>query len=144
MDGLHLRFLAQKMISYPPIRTLKGFTLIEVLIASAILTMSIGALLQLFSGSINRVFNASEHAQKLLIEQQIMQEIAVLNPAEITHGSGHKYYWEAKLIKELKVMPETQGEDKVIKYAGLYEIKAHVIDIDNKVSQINWAQLGWK
>ncbi|MEQ1527909.1 MAG: prepilin-type N-terminal cleavage/methylation domain-containing protein [Methylococcales bacterium] len=125
-----------------------GFTLIEVLIASAIMTASMGVLLQLFSSSINRMHRAGEIARDQLIEQQILQELAVLNPAEKNQGDlvieGQEYHWQATLKNKLQIMTETQGEFGVEKSAGLYEISVSGNDPDDSSLNMHWDQLGWK
>lgn len=126
----------------------KGFTLIEVLIASAILTISMGVLLQLFSGAIRRMHSAAEHARNLLIEQQIIEEISVINPVESNQGelmvANKKYHWQATLMQEFKVMSDTQVEDKVEKFAGLYGINVTLSGADAQAYKLNWTQMGWK
>jgi prepilin-type N-terminal cleavage/methylation domain-containing protein len=125
-----------------------GFTLIEVLIASAIMTTSMGVLLQLFSSSISRMIRAGEIAHNLLIEQQIMQELAILNPVQKNQGdsviAGKKMHWQATLKKEPQTMPLTQGEFGTEKFAGLYEITVSFNDANGKPLSLHWEQLGWK
>ncbi len=124
-----------------------GFTLIEVLIASAIMMVSMGVLLQLFSSSLNRMYKAGEIARNQLIEQQILQELQIVNPAEKNQGDilieGQTFHWQASVKKELQLMPATQGELTAEKQAGLYQISVRATDHDSPLT-ISWDQLGWK
>lgn len=126
----------------------RGFTLIEVLIASAIMATSMGVLLQLFSSSINRMHRAGEIADDLLIEQQIMQELVIMNPVQKNQGdymvAGKKIHWQAVLKKELQVMPLTQNEFGTEKFVGLYEITVNFNGANGNPLSMHWSQLGWK
>lgn len=128
---------------------IRGFTLIEVLVASAISTVSIGVILQLFASSINRIYRTGEMAHDLLIQQQVMQELSLINPAEKKQGeitlAEKKYHWQVKQIKAPAVIPFTQEELITEKFAGLYQITVNIDDgAKNNTWHLQWDQLGWK
>ncbi len=125
-----------------------GFTLIEVLIASAIVTISMGVILQLFSSSILRILKTGDIAHDIVIEQQIIQELAIINPTNRTEGenviAGKKIHWKVKVLNDLQVIPLTQQEDQIEKFVGLYEINANYDDANGNLHTLRWEQLGWK
>lgn len=120
--------------------------MIEVVIASAIIAISMGVILQLFASSISRITQAGDVARQLLAEQQIMQELAVINPAEQNQGEmvieAKTYQWQAVLKTDMQVIRDTQDEFGTEKHAGLYQISVHLKDSSDDF--MTWEQLGWK
>jgi len=74
----------------------QGFSLLEVLIAFAILALSIGILLKIFSGGANTALLAEEYTTAVQIAQSLMAKEGVeapLQPGEITGIEDSKYRW---------------------------------------------------
>ena len=74
-------------------QTESGFTLIEVLVASAIVIASIGVLLQLFASGLDRMHRSGTVAHRILLERQIVSELKSVNPAQQNSGKGSAEGW---------------------------------------------------
>lgn len=73
-----------------------GFSLLEVLIAFAILALSIGILLKIFSGGANTALLAEEYTTAVQIAESLMAKEGVETPlqiGEITGIEDEKYSW---------------------------------------------------
>ncbi len=74
----------------------QGFSLLEVLVAFAILALSIGILLKIFSGGANTALLAEEYTAAVQIAESLMTKEGVETPlqiGEITGIEDAKYSW---------------------------------------------------
>src|SRR3990172_490576 len=69
----------------PPYWREKGFTLLEVLVATAILGTAVAALFGLLSGALGNLSRLQEHQQALLLGQSKLNELLV---AGVEAGNG--------------------------------------------------------
>jgi general secretion pathway protein I len=77
-------------------RAAQGFTLIEVLVAFMILTLSLSVLFRIFSGGLNNVAVAGEYAQAVLVAESQLAQVGRNEPLLVgqTHGeSGERFRW---------------------------------------------------
>lgn len=77
-----------------------GFTLLEVMVALAILGLGIVTVLELFSGSLRLGVKASRHTQAAIYAQNVMNH--VFSQTELTDGEEHGdfpggYAWRARV-----------------------------------------------
>jgi prepilin-type N-terminal cleavage/methylation domain-containing protein len=97
---------------------LGGFSLLEVIVALAILGIAIAALMQLFSGSLNTVRKAETHSKALVYARGIMDEAySTSNPADI----AKTYEFEEEFKAEVDLSPLSMEEN-----ATLYAITVTV------------------
>lgn len=96
------------MVSRPAIQ--RGFTLIEVVVAFAILALSLGALFETFSGAMRRGVQAREAELAWLLMQSVLAELRVRgSPAEPHQfGQAHGMSWDARI--ELHVPDVVPGQ----------------------------------
>jgi prepilin-type N-terminal cleavage/methylation domain-containing protein len=77
-----------------------GFTLVEVLVASAIVISAIGVILQLFSSGMTGMHKAGHAQHMILVERQLYEQIQQLDLTQIRRGegelSGVKFSWAAR------------------------------------------------
>ena len=74
----------------------QGFTLIEVLVAFMILTLSLSVLLRIFSGGLNNVAVAGDYAQAVLLAESQLAVVGRSEPLRVgqSYGeSGEQFRW---------------------------------------------------
>ncbi len=131
-----------------PCASQRGFTLIEVLIASAIAIASMGLLLQLFGSGLDRLNRVSLSAHRIVAEKEIINRLSTINPALSSKGKGVveglKYSWKVKQLKPYQHVSPTLGEIPYPRYVALYQINIELIRQDGYKSQLEITRLGWK
>jgi len=124
----------------------QGFTLIEVLVASAIIMASIGVLMQLFASGLDRTQRAGQVAHLLLAERSIMHELEVINPALQRQGKGVAegihYRWKAH--GEVAMAPIYDPDGKLNRQLGLFEVQVAMQNDRGKRSSFTLHLIGWK
>lgn len=81
-------------------KRMRGFSLLEVLVAFAILALTLGVLLNIFSGGLRNLGDGSHYTQAALDAQSMLAEIGVsvpLAPGEITGEFDATYRWSARV-----------------------------------------------
>jgi general secretion pathway protein I len=99
-----------------------GFTLIEVLVAFAILSTTVVVAIQGFAQGLRLLKLSGDHQRAILIADQKAREIVVPKEAR-DDGTEGAYTWE-RVIKPVPA-PELEGPGKVSKY-HVYEISVQV------------------
>lgn len=127
-------------------RAESGFTLIEVLVASAILVVSIGVLMQLFASGLDRMHRSGVVSHRILVERQIVSELRTINPAETISGKGsvegQSYRWQAKAVSEFQlihVSMEPSGTS-----GALFNIHVELMRNGKPERAFELTLLGWK
>ncbi|MDO9105613.1 MAG: type II secretion system protein [Methylovulum sp.] len=122
-----------------------GFTLIEVLIASAIVGAAMGLLLQLFTSATVRMHKAAGHAHIMLAQKQIHAALQTLNPSLLNHGGGVAegitYQWTAE--KKTPGYP-IYDEGIMTRKFSIYNIIVELQLADGKTNRLQWEQLAWE
>jgi len=123
-----------------------GFTLVEVLIASAIIMASIGVLMQLFASSLGQSKKAGEVAHLLIAQRVIVHTLERVNPALQAQGKGMAegltYQWHAVVHEPFRPVFDPAGFSK--RKIALFTM---IVDVDAKRDNkyhFNYEQLGWK
>jgi general secretion pathway protein I len=99
-----------------------GFTLIEVLVAFAILSTTVVVAIQGFAQGLRLLKLSGDHQRAILIADQKAREIVVPKESR-DDGTEGAYTWE-RVIKPVPA-PELEGPGKVSKY-HVYEISVKV------------------
>jgi len=74
-----------------------GFTLLEVLLAFLVFTLSFATLLEIMSGSIRSTIRAKEYTEAALIAQSVMDQVGLDIPVEqgaSASGESGDHHWE--------------------------------------------------
>ena len=123
-----------------------GFTLVEVLIASAIVMLSMGVLLQLFGSGLDRIQRAGQTAHLVTAQRVIMHTFESINPAIQSEGEaeaeGLSYSWKAELREPFK--PMRGSEEYIKREIALFTISISVKTMRGKEYSFNFDQLGWR
>ena len=80
-----------------PVNKQEGFSLLEILVAFAILALSIGVLLKIFSGGANTAIIAEDYNAAVQIAESIMAKTGVetqLQEGEESGWENEKYHWQ--------------------------------------------------
>jgi len=124
----------------------QGFTLIEVLVASAIAIASIGVLMQLFSSGLNRMHHAGEYAHLLVSERLILEALAQVNPASKAGGEGiaegFHYRWRTHI--ESAWLPIYEPMGVLHRQAAIYDVHVTIIRPEHPDADLTFKRLGWK
>ncbi|MGD8644881.1 MAG: type II secretion system protein [Chromatiales bacterium] len=78
-------------------RNCRGFTLIEVVVAFAVLSMALAVLLQIFGGSLRNAHLAGHYTEATLLAQSALELYTTegeLAEGVETGGFGERYRWE--------------------------------------------------
>ena len=75
-------------------RPAKGFSLIEMMVAMVVLSLSLGALYQAVSGATRNVTVAGEYLEATMLAESLLNDFAMPMEADITEaGSFQSYAW---------------------------------------------------
>ncbi|MFY3328217.1 type II secretion system protein [Vibrio fluvialis] len=123
----------------------KGFTLIEVLVALAILAGAFSVIFQGFNQMNLNAFRVSSIQDQVMIESSIFNEISAINPAEQMSGQGEeigeKYTWKAVPISSL--LPLRTEDQQTSRYIQMYRVSVSYSYRDRE-HQFSFEQMGWE
>lgn len=100
-----------------------GFTLVEVIVALAILSAGLGLLLGLISNSLRQTASAERMAEASSLAQFLMEEVGTVLPIRPEARDGqypNGYRWH------LKVQPYDSARESEERPVGLYRISAEI------------------
>ena len=100
-----------------------GFTLVEVIVALAILAVGLGVLLELMSGSLRQTSSAERMAEAGSLTQSLMSEVGIDLPVKPDERGGqfpNGYRWH------LKMQPYGDAKEREEWPVGVYTISAEV------------------
>ena len=82
------------------LKTNKGFTLLEVLLAFVVFALSFTIVMEILSGSMRNTIRAREYTEAALIAQSVMDQLGLDFPVELGasyNGESGKYQWEISI-----------------------------------------------
>ena len=81
-------------------RELRGFSLIEILVAFVILSLSVGVLMRVFSGGLNNIGMADRYTHAVVIGRSVLASLGhevPLQSGEQIGDAGKGYRWRASI-----------------------------------------------
>lgn len=97
----------------------RGFTLIEVLVAFAILALTLTALLRVFSTGLDSIGVAERYAAATALARSILDEIGVeipLVPDELSDDAGEGFIWYVRIAPSAAVKPIIDTDPWLVPY----------------------------
>lgn len=123
-----------------------GFTLIEVLVALAILSASFVSLFQLFNQANLNNSRVREVYSDNLAQNTIFAELNLINPAEKRQGQEQlgdiTYRWQTNPVSPLMPMRTELGVSE--NYIQLYEIRIFYQIANQQTREFSFEKLGWE
>jgi type II secretion system protein I len=100
-----------------------GFTLLEVLVALAILSLAVVVCIQAFAGGLRLLKLSGEHQEAMLIADQKAREITSPTSGGVETGTDGPYTWE----REVKIVatPDLDVEGRTVKWR-VWEVDVRV------------------
>ncbi len=107
-----------------------GFTLIEVLVAFMILTLSLSVLLRIFSGGLNNVSVAGDYAQAVLLAESQLAVVGRSEPLTVgqSYGESERFRWRRTIESYLPWEEDTELTEPM---------SAYIITV-----QVSWTRKG--
>jgi prepilin-type N-terminal cleavage/methylation domain-containing protein len=97
-----------------PIRSDRGFTLIEVLVSLLVLSISVVAVLQLFGAGLRLARASGDHIDAVMVAEARMAEIAGETLTEgVTEGTEGAYRWTRRVALDPSLLPENEDSETV-------------------------------
>lgn len=125
-----------------------GFTLIEVLVASAISVVSMGLLLSLFGSGLDRLNRIEIQAQQIIVEKEVLSRLDFVNPAQQPMGEGvigdWKYSWAALPVTKFERVADYFGVAPSPRYVALFKIDIQIKPDQYKEFNFQIERLGWQ
>lgn len=104
----------------------RGFTLIEVLVAFAILSLSLGVMMQLFSTGLRNVALAEQYSRATALAESQLASVGVEEPLSAGQQSGEfpdGYRWQ------VDVQPYSSPEEQDSGVTELLPVAAYRVDV---------------
>lgn len=105
------------MTRHPQAQKSGGFTLLEVLLAFVIFSISFAVVLQILSGSIRNTARSKQYTEVALIGQSIMDTVGLDIPLESgTQASGESgdYTWQMEIFDYVPAETTDYGSDAMV------------------------------
>ena len=124
-----------------------GFTLLEALVALAILATSGTALLVFYSNAINGLIRATQIQETLLLAENLQPMFNTLTLQEETEQqmefNGYQIHWHAQPVE-----PQQQGRNSngtISRFIlGLYDIEVTVLKDDREIDRYTTRNVSWQ
>jgi len=130
------------------IRSHKGFTLIEVLVASAIVVAAMGLLLNLFASGLDRLHRVSLHSELIVSQKEINNRLSTLNPALEQSGqgdvSGLLFSWRTSQLSAFHAVSDVLGEENTLRKVALFKIDVTLETERSAKREWSLVRIGWR
>ena len=125
-----------------------GFTLVEVLVASAIAVASIGILINLFAGSLDRLSRIEDRARQIVVEKEIVTRLSLINPAQEPSGQGAvgawRYQWQSEPEVGFRRLADYFHGDSPPRLIALFQVSVQIAGPDGTRKTLKIKRMGWK
>ena len=127
----------------------QGFSLLEILVAFSILTVSLGIILKIFSTGITTAQVTGDYTTAVQIANNLLDKTGNESPlkaGEITGSENKLYHWRVTVSPKIFSSPELELRDLPV---TLYEVAVHVrwgegIKLDDREVKLTTLKLATK
>jgi general secretion pathway protein I len=102
-----------------------GFTLVEVLVAFAILALTLVVLLQAFGGGLRAVGTSERYLMATMLARSVLDDVGIETPimaGETSDDVGDGYRWTTRIAQSRTVAPMKDGNQLQVPYEVQVEI----------------------
>lgn len=102
-----------------------GFTLIEVLVAFAILALTLVAMFQAFGGGLRAVSASERHLMATMLARSVLDDLGAATPivpGEMSDDIGDGYRWTTRIAQSRTIDPVKEGNQLQVPYEVQVEI----------------------
>jgi type II secretion system protein I len=107
----------------PPTPRASGFTLLEVLVALAVLSFAVVVSIQAFAGGLRLLKLSGEHQEAMLIADQKAREIVAPTSGGVESGTEGAFAWERQV--KIVATPDLDVEGRSVKWR-VWEVDVRV------------------
>jgi general secretion pathway protein I len=103
----------------------RGFTLVEVLVAFAILALTLVVLLQAFGGGLRAVSASERYLMAAMLARSVLDDVGAETPIVAGEGSddiGDGYRWTTRIAPSRTISPVRDGDQLQVPYEVQVEI----------------------
>ncbi|KAG1459639.1 hypothetical protein G6F57_014470 [Rhizopus arrhizus] len=126
-------------------RSARGFTLLEVIIAFALLGLALTLLLGSLSGGAKQVREAEVRTRAVLHAQSLLAEAGVTSPLQVGSQQGDweqgRYHWELQVQPWVEPRAGNQAQTQAPGMPWLAELQLQVRWGDSEREQLRWRSL---
>lgn len=114
-------------------RRQKGFSLLEVILAFALMSVGLGILVAILSGGLSQVRTSGDATEATLHAQSLLDQVGVLEPIEPGREQGDfdrgRYRWDLEITEAEDPAPRAESAEGVtlIETVGLQPVGAPVL-----------------
>jgi general secretion pathway protein I len=103
----------------------RGFTLVEVLVAFAILALTLVVLLRVFGGGLRAVSTSERYLTAAMLARSVLDDLGIetpVSPGETSADIGDGYRWTTRIAQSRTIPPVKTGNEMQVAYEVQVEI----------------------
>jgi general secretion pathway protein I len=107
-------------------RAARGFTLIEVLVAFAILAVSLVVLMRAFSAGLDSIERSERHATATLLARSTLEQVGItipLVPSELSREAGDEFVVRLRIAPSATALPVPMADGLVVPYEATARVE---------------------
>ena len=116
--------------------------------AEVLAGLTLAALLSLFAAGLDRMQRMEQAAQQLIVEKEIVDRIASVNPVTQPTGEGYlgdwRYTWKARPQAEFKRVTDYFDSEAPTRHVALFVLDIEIEQAGGKSVTLAIKKMGWR